>query len=181
MAKRNLEGIGDFAHLSEFIREFKDESDRAAAVLAGAYLDAILEQILRKRLVGGGSRPGGRDLVSGPLFSFSVRVDAAVALGCISQDVAKELALVNDIRNRFAHHLQGLDFGDPWVRGKVDSFRSLGDLASSEYGPVARDLFSLVTALLAADLRRRLSETTGIEPAQDRRWPLARFGPGEGD
>ena len=62
----------------------QNESDRTAAILASAYLDAGLGDLLRAFLVKGKSSESLVD--NGALSNFSPRIDAAHALGLITVD-----------------------------------------------------------------------------------------------
>lgn len=83
---------------------FAQESDRAAAIVAAAIVEDAIETLLRKRLVEPYLRE--RDLLrehSGPLGSFSAKIDACFQLGLISRYMAQDLHLIRKIRNEFAH------------------------------------------------------------------------------
>lgn len=92
----------DFLHLRPFINKFREETDRACALLGAALLDCFLEQILRKVLIA--NAPG--DIFNGeyaPLGRFAAKIDIAYALGLIPKDERDELRIVKKIRNSFAH------------------------------------------------------------------------------
>lgn len=85
-------------------KAFLRESDRAAAIVAGAMLDEALLAVLRARLVKPISK--GKSLVdgpNGPLGTFSARIDAAHQFGLISKHLARDLHIIRKIRNEFAH------------------------------------------------------------------------------
>lgn len=114
----------------EFVEEFRRESDRAAVILGAARLDAILYQIIQKRLVP--STTGTDELLDGdaPLGTFSSRINLTYRLGIIDAHFARALHLVRKIRNAFAHELSSssLDSGShrDRVRELVAPFRSAG-------------------------------------------------------
>jgi DNA-binding MltR family transcriptional regulator len=85
------------------------ETDRGAAVLAGGYLDALLEDLLRAVLVLG---PKLDDLISTgrPLGSFSSRIDLAYSLGLLPEVRLRDLHLIRKIRNYFAHDMEADTF-----------------------------------------------------------------------
>lgn len=84
-----------------FFEALRGESDRAAAVLGPAYVDAALERLFRARLVEGASA----DLFKygGPLGDFSGRIEMAYALGWIPGSLRDDLHIMRKIRNDFAH------------------------------------------------------------------------------
>lgn len=78
------------------------ESDRACAVLGAAMLDALLEDLFRKRLT-----KHADELLShqGALSTFSGRIMLARALEWISAEVQADLDAIRRVRNDFAHHI----------------------------------------------------------------------------
>ncbi len=96
---------------------FRHESDRAVGVLAPAYLDALLEDLLRDFFIEGKSadvllRPDG------PLGTFSSKIDAAHALGFINDDTQRDLNLIRKIRNDFAHQVDLHSFEDDPIKNR---------------------------------------------------------------
>ena len=57
-----------------FVREFEDESDRAAAVLGAAWLDVRLERLLGAFLVDDRNAVDPLFEVQGPIGGFSARI-----------------------------------------------------------------------------------------------------------
>lgn len=114
----------DEAYIGQLLEELgamaqalNEESDRAMVVLAGAYLDALLEKLIRRKLIDhedpsfGFSRDERKvfaDLHSanGPFSTFSARTTVACALRLIDPTAFRGLHFVRRIRNRFAHSVQ---------------------------------------------------------------------------
>ncbi len=97
--------------------EFKDESDRAVALLAAAYLDELLKDLIQTVMVieSEGIR---KDLFKGgsaPLATFSSRILLSFCLGLISQDQKIDLNHIRSIRNDFAHQLLGRSFNSDTI------------------------------------------------------------------
>lgn len=91
----------------EFVREFKNESDRAAVILGAAKLDLLLYQLIEKYLL---PSPTGKDNLldsESALGTFSARINAAYRLGLIDADFARALHLIRKTRNAFAHEVAG--------------------------------------------------------------------------
>jgi DNA-binding MltR family transcriptional regulator len=90
--------------LNALEKEFRTESDRGAALVAAAMLDDALRELLGKHLVKPDNKD--RDLLgrSKPLGTFSARIDAAFQVGLVSAYLARDLHLIRQIRNEFAHH-----------------------------------------------------------------------------
>jgi hypothetical protein len=99
------------------------ESDRAAAVLAPAYLDALLEDLLRSFFIEGDSA----DQLLGldrPIGTFSSRIDLAHAVGFVTDDTRHDLHLIRKIRNDFAHKVDLHSFDGPPIRDRCAQFRT---------------------------------------------------------
>src|SRR5215510_9077223 len=104
---------------SAFLQEFQQETDRAAAVLAVAYLDSKLEELLRSKFVS--KHKIVNDLFDGQggLSSFSAKVSISYAVGLISLLAAQDLHLIRQIRNDFAHKSHGLSFQTASIANRV--------------------------------------------------------------
>jgi hypothetical protein len=125
MTKRAPQQL-DVAAYSAFVTRFHEETDRAAAVLAGGYLDAFMEAALRSVLVAGARLDALFD-AQGALRSFGSKISLAAALGLVTEDLARDMDLVRKVRNHFAHHIWEASFDGAPVRdwckaiGVVDS------------------------------------------------------------
>jgi mannitol operon repressor len=82
--------------------ELTQGSDRAVAILGGAYVDEALVEAIRLRmkkceetdwLVG----------MNGPLGTFKSRICLSYSLGIIGENTFKDMEIIRDIRNDFAH------------------------------------------------------------------------------
>lgn len=98
----NTVEISTFQNLTE---ELEGESDRALAVLAAAYLDFLLGEILILQMKV--SEKKARELLlngeSGVISTFSAKIRLAYCLGLISDSQKKDLNIIRGIRNGFAH------------------------------------------------------------------------------
>jgi hypothetical protein len=99
--------------LIAFVRDFCNESDRAAVILGAAKIDAILGELLRRILL---PNPTNHDDLfdgDGPIGTFSAKIHLAYRLGIIDAAFARALHIVRRIRNDFAHDLasSSLDSG----------------------------------------------------------------------
>jgi DNA-binding MltR family transcriptional regulator len=100
-----------FRNLGQIMRE----SDQKAAVGHAIYLGSIaadlLKQAIEDRFV-----PLSRDLKDalfdgyGPLASFKGRIDVAFALAAITRKTRTEMHKLRQIRNKFAHTTDKIDF-----------------------------------------------------------------------
>ena len=109
--------------LDQFDSRLHGESDRSVALLAAALLDAQLESLFRARLKHHQDRLLGFD---GPLASFSTRIRMARALDWIDEEVERDLDVIRNIRNRFAHSFeQDLTFEDAEIKGWCSSLLTI--------------------------------------------------------
>lgn len=101
--KEGKEGIPD-----NTFDQLEHDSDRAAGVVAGTFVEQRLTELLRSRWP---KTPLATKLdeklthSSSPLGSFSVKIDVAHLFGLITETARNELQQMKEIRNRFAHRL----------------------------------------------------------------------------
>jgi DNA-binding MltR family transcriptional regulator len=91
----------------KFIKEFENESDRAAVILIVAKIDLLLYQILQHYFI---DIPASKDeLLDGdsPLGTLSAKINISYRLGLIDATFTKALHLIRKIRNDFAHEVSG--------------------------------------------------------------------------
>ena len=94
---------------SKFLKEFQDETDRGASIMAGSILDEKLKKILYDFLI---DCKQTKDLIDGygaPIGTFSSRLNLAFSLGLISEHEFQDCNTIRKIRNEFAHKFE-LDF-----------------------------------------------------------------------
>jgi DNA-binding MltR family transcriptional regulator len=114
--------------LEAISKAFSIDSDRAAAIVAGAMLDDALKALIEAILV----KPIKKEhsILHGdcaPLGSFSARINAAQQLGLISNYLARDLHVVRKIRNEFAHHPLELTFESPKIRDLIAVLEKTSD------------------------------------------------------
>lgn len=174
---------GEVSAFAGFFTGLKGESDRAAAVLGAAFLDALLDKALRKRLLPSLDKNAFEN--NGPLATFASRTTITHALGWIDADTKADLDLVRRIRNEFAHDPNHqLSFESQQIKSRTSQLKVMsaieGIVAQSQtalgnspeakkaieqtlanFGP-ARLRFELCIMMLAA----AVSEAT-LKPAVD--------------
>lgn len=103
----------------EILRLFalmEDESDRGCALVCGSFVEAGVRMAVSARMVADVSVLAQiMTDASAPLSTFSAKIKAGLALGMYGPKTAKNLALVKDIRNTFAHALRPLSFDHPTI------------------------------------------------------------------
>lgn len=112
----------------DFRRTLTPETDRGCALMAQAYLDAQLEELLRRYFVDDAKHT--REVLgqSKPLGTFSARVDVAYALGLISLKMHRDLHLIRKIRNDFGHDPSPINFHHSKIANRCrDLYHTLWD------------------------------------------------------
>lgn len=103
------------------IHELDSLSDRAAAVLGFALLDAALERLARRILVNPDDDLFGG---SGILGTASGKMDALFQFGFLPTEIYEDLTLLRRIRNVFAHESEsGLTFESEAVAQRISNLR----------------------------------------------------------
>lgn len=157
----------DLAGLASFVKEFKQETDRGAALVGAALIDHHLERLLRGHLL---NEKIADKLLSNAansaLSTLSARTDMCYALGLITEVEYHECVLIRKVRNRFAHKLHGLTFQDSEIAGWCTSLQAM---AYERWGsPRQRYINSVITLCMV--LWHRPSHAVHLR-AQVRQWP----------
>lgn len=165
----------DEAHFNAFLDEFQRESDRAAAVLSAAYLDAKLADLLKAAFAVDSKGPELLD-VNQPLGSFGPRTTLAEAVGLITHEERQDLELVRRIRNDFAHELHGLSFNTEKIASRCREFACNRDYLGNppvrgDFPDDPRSRFNLATALLAWYLHLRIQAVAAFRAPRPPLWP----------
>lgn len=137
------------AHLGE-VQEFREtlspETDRGCALMAAAFLDSQLEQLLRAAWV---EDESALDEVLGQsraLGTFSSRIDMAYLVGLIGDQARRDFHLIRKIRNDFGHRPTPITFDTESIANRCNQLYYT--FRPKEHGP--RSLFtSTVLGLLA--------------------------------
>jgi hypothetical protein len=148
--------------LLEFARLFRDEeNDRALAIVGGAFLDTLLENILIEFLVDDQKEVAELFRYDGPMGTYSGRIRAAYCLGLLRGPVRDDLRLVGKIRNRFAHDLSA-SFVDRQISSWCIALRWHRQVyIQPPPGVSARDLFHVGVNQLVAHLNGVVSIARG--------------------
>jgi DNA-binding MltR family transcriptional regulator len=143
--------------VESFMAEFGKESDRAAVVLGGAFLDAQLERTLRAFIVDDSKAADAAfDPFGGFAGSFGARIRMAYLLGLLAPTEYDDLCTIQKLRNDFAHRLQGISFSDESVAARCQNLRTVKDIWVEPHHPQdARTLFVVAVSLLSMLLRSR--------------------------
>lgn len=104
-------------HAQQTLENLKGESDRGAVLVATAYCDELLKDLLQSVFIKNKKISERLFDYPGPLSSFSARNDVARAAGLTRDKEFHGLRMLNTIRNRHAaHSAKHFSFADPAVK-----------------------------------------------------------------
>jgi hypothetical protein len=122
------------------------QSDRGAAMIGGAYLEANLEAALKSALSDKGIKNKKGEIATqlfsllfddyshGPLGTFSRKIRMAYALDLIGEHTYEDLVIIKDIRNEFAHNFEvknrpseGISFETQSIKDRCNQLRIAKD------------------------------------------------------
>lgn len=159
--------------MSKFVDYLTKESDRGAALLAGADLDVALEEILTGHF---DKELNAEDVnlifgESGPLVAFASKIRIAYAMGFYGPVTRDDLLLIARIRNVFAHSAKNIAFDNTLIEGNCKHMRSLQEYSKSgitdwDQGAIhlldPRKLFVYTTIIIGAKIWRVAMERIRI-------------------
>ena len=119
----------NFARRYECTCEFnRGASDRALGIIAASLVEIHLTKLIKQAFipeVKTGSKETVQELMfhsSGPLGAFSTKIRLAYMMGLISKEFFKDLEIMKEIRNRFAHHTEIGSFDLPEISSRCFNF-----------------------------------------------------------
>lgn len=134
-------GVGQKPMDVEAFLQIRDDSDRAAGIVAGAMVEARLVEAIRSRM-----RSDRRDITKGlfepegALGAFGAKIDLAYLLDLLSDDAFNDLNDIKKVRNKFAHRHDVLSFEASGIRELCARLRLVvrhtGPLGHAKTGPV---------------------------------------------
>jgi DNA-binding MltR family transcriptional regulator len=159
-----------------FAKEMATGSDRAAALLGGAWLDVRLRALLERFFVDDQEVVATVFESNGVLEAFGGRIRLAYCLGLISRPEFDDLVWIQNIRNAFAHELHNVTFADPWTVeacANLRTFKQRPAFALAGLDLDARRLYEVTVAGLANVISRRTASAS-----RERRTVPAIYGQG---
>jgi hypothetical protein len=113
-----------------FRREFRKESDRASVILASAMIEKSLEMVIKAKLIPSLSKRDELfDTPYAPLRNFKAIIELAYRIGLISSNLYRDLNIIRDIRNDFAHDIEGCSFQNRSVKNRVGELMKSSTIA----------------------------------------------------
>ncbi|MGN7354426.1 hypothetical protein ACTHPJ_24085 [Paenibacillus amylolyticus] len=121
-----------------FSSELHKESDRGCVLLATAYLDECLKQLLEANTVDDKGVFENLSSGTGGLATFSSRIDLSYLLGLISPETRRHLTIIRKIRNEFAHTMEFISLETESVANRcrclrTDDFYNVPDKARETF------------------------------------------------
>lgn len=133
--------------------ELEGESDRAAAIVGAAWVEDSLRGALASFLIPHAEAWKRLFSGSGPLATFSTKIDLACLVGMISEAVRADLHSIREVRNEFAHQIAHrvehtrLGFATQHLKDKCLALRCVKHEALTD----ARTAFSRACMTLSSD------------------------------
>ncbi len=166
VAREGAEALS--ASKKDLLESLHTMGDREAAIIGSGYLDDALRAMLEAFLVDGyenvakGALPG----------SFAARCSLAFALGLVGPNMLKDLRLLGDIRNSFAHRWQTIGFSTPEIASSCGGLFH-GDLAADGQEIGSRQRYLKVIWLFSNHMLSRASGLRHSTMGSDFRWTIA--------
>jgi DNA-binding MltR family transcriptional regulator len=113
------------------VHELEIASDRTSAIVAAAFIETRLEYIIRARLANETKVLDNLFRGSGPLGNFSTKADLALLVGVISSDAHKDLVVLKNVRNEFAHNLSSTSFEAQKISDLCQNFKLIETMINS--------------------------------------------------
>jgi DNA-binding MltR family transcriptional regulator len=149
--------------LMSFRTSIAGETDRGAVLMAAAFLDDKLKELIEKRVVQDKKIRRRVFDFNGPLGTFSSRIDFAYLIGVIPKNAQRDLHTIRAIRNQFAHHAAPLSYDQEKVKALCDRlvFHGVKEVASGG-SKFRRSVMALLTYIALA-----IESTEHIQAAAD--------------
>lgn len=121
-AARELTRVEEFQN---FRNSLNQESDRGSALMAAAFIDNKIGELLHSFLIDNKKIYERLFESNGALVTFSSKIDLAFLLGLIPKNIFDDLHLLRKIRNDFAHNASFMTFESNPIKERCYSFRVL--------------------------------------------------------
>jgi len=103
--------------------EMEATSDRAAAIVVASLVESRLTTALQMEMIDDQKVVNDLFRTSGPLGSFSAKIDLAYLMQIVSADAYRDLLTMKKIRNLFAHDIAPLSFDTSPLKDLCQNFR----------------------------------------------------------
>lgn len=106
-------------------REFHEQSDRIVAIVGAAYLDSMLDSLLKAVFIDSSDESDNILRPDAPLGSSGAKYQLAYCLGLITRDQRDDLKIIAKIRNVFAHDYNLQEFNISPIRDHCASLKQI--------------------------------------------------------
>lgn len=107
--------------LRKILDEARDHSDRSAAIIVTAVIEALLEKLIVRRQIHTTSQLIEQLFKNrGPLSDFHSKILIAVAFGIVTPQMGEEFHRLKRVRNVFAHATVDVTFDTPEIAQEIE-------------------------------------------------------------
>jgi DNA-binding MltR family transcriptional regulator len=153
----------------------REESDRGCALVATAWIDDSLTELVRSRFVD--DRAAADELLDGdtPLATFSAKIKLLYCMGVINKEVKNDLDIIRAIRNLFAHDRDRLGFDTPTIKDRCRNLSVIPEVKSLKIvmADEPRDIFTSVSVWLVQFFLNLIR--TSKRPALDKKMTIEAY------
>jgi DNA-binding MltR family transcriptional regulator len=136
--------------------ELRKESDRGCALVAAAYLENEISELLELFFIEQSAKATSALFdFNGPVGTFSSKAKMAAALGLIPNEIYIAVDLIRKIRNEFAHLHEPLDFECANIKQRIQNLLPSLDLQQSN----TREDFIVKIQSIAATIHLCIANT----------------------
>ena len=143
--------------LSVWMRNIQFADDRSCVIMGVGYVDSLLGELLKVKMIAQSKVPDNLLRESGPLGTLASRVDAAVAFGLISPELGLEIHRLRRIRNRMAHEYTPISLEEPPLSDMCGMLR-LARWSPPVKAHKVKFRFVLVVSSICMTLQRRIPQ-----------------------
>ncbi|WLA61409.1 DUF4145 domain-containing protein [Bradyrhizobium diazoefficiens] len=112
--------------ITSAVKEIQEQTDRGSAIVGAAMMEEMLTIVLQKRMTDMNRTHYDAFFgQNGPGSTLSNKIELFYAFGLCNEPLYKAMHDIRSIRNRFAHRIEPLTFGDPSIAELVDNLSSV--------------------------------------------------------
>jgi len=126
LAKSELEKIEEF---QDFRTSLTSETDRGSVLMAAAFIEDKLLQMLKDFMVKNKSIQKKIFEGNGALATFSSKIQMAYLLGLIPKNIFDDLNILKRLRNDFAHNAKPISFKTDYVKDRCNALQVVSKTA----------------------------------------------------
>lgn len=124
--KKSLERIKEY---TDFRNSLISESDRGSVLMAAAYIEDKITQLLETYMVQNKKIQEKIFDGNGALATFSSKIDISFLLGLIPKKIYNDLSILRKLRNDFAHNAKPITFQTDYIRNRCKALKVVSKIA----------------------------------------------------